>query len=593
MSNIAPRAEQSTANEVTALTNLAALATSGSGQAIAKTGSNTFANVSYGSGSGTVTGSGAANQVTYWSSESAISGSSNLTFDTASLVLTSSSSTAFTIAKSGSSYAFQVDTSTSSAVTGLKITSAAEGSGLALSVISSGSNENLTLDAKGSGTITIGGTSTGAITISRATTISGALSLNAAGNIVTQGTTALTVTRTGTSYAFQVDTNTTSSATGIKITAAAAGSAVAIAVISSGTNEALTISAKGGAAVDITLNTFRGVVLTQTIQTTGSPAGLTLTGAAHTTLTASTEAIDANFNLARTVQFATGALTTQRAFLVQAPTYGFVGASTITTATTVSIVSAPVAGTNTTITNAFALQAGGATTQVTASGLIYGAIDIPAHTLTVTGTTQVTSAGPAGLRIGVLTITDASVVTVDSAASLYIAGPPVQAGSVTLTSAYSLWIDAGNVRFDGQFSTYNAVTTAGWGVPSVYGQGRVVATTNARAAAAATYTVGASDGTFEVSGNVLVTTSTTHSFSLDVSYTDESNTARTMILPMAALAGSFVSGGLITNVTGAGPYESPTMLIRCKAATAITIRVSDGTFTTVVYNSEGVIKQCA
>lgn len=45
------RGEQSTSNEVTALANLTALATSGAGFAIAKTGTNTFANVSVG-GSG-------------------------------------------------------------------------------------------------------------------------------------------------------------------------------------------------------------------------------------------------------------------------------------------------------------------------------------------------------------------------------------------------------------------------------------------------------------------------------------------------------------------------------------------------------------
>ena len=142
-------------------------------------------------------------------------------------------------------------------------------------------------------------------------------------------------------------------------------------------------------------------------------------------------------------------------------------------------------------------------------------------------------------------------------------------------------------------TTYKTVVTAGWGVGAIYGQGRVDATTDARAAAAAAYTVGAADGSFQVSGNVLVTTSTTHSFSLDVSYTDESSTARVLILPMAQLAGAFVAGGLITNVTGAGPYESAVMQIRCKAATAITIRVSAGTFTTVVYNSEGLIQQVA
>jgi hypothetical protein len=96
-----------------------------------------------------------------------------------------------------------------------------------------------------------------------------------------------------------------------------------------------------------------------------------------------------------------------------------------------------------------------------------------------------------------------------------------------------------------------------------------------------------------VSGNVLVTASVTHSFSLDVSYTDEGNVARVLILPMGQLAGAFITGGLITNVTGTGPYQSAVMQIRCKAATAITIRVSAGTFTSVTFNSEGLIEQVA
>lgn len=105
------------------------------------------------------------------------------------------------------------------------------------------------------------------------------------------------------------------------------------------------------------LSTFTGpITLTQPVSTSGSPTALTITGAAHTTLTASTEATDVNFNLARTVQFATGALTTQRAMRIQAPTYSFVGASTITTASTLSISGPPAAGTNATITNAYALN---------------------------------------------------------------------------------------------------------------------------------------------------------------------------------------------------------------------------------------------
>lgn len=96
------------------------------------------------------------------------------------------------------------------------------------------------------------------------------------------------------------------------------------------------------------------------VASSGNPVSILLTGAAHTNLTTTAETIDVNFNLARTVQHATGGITTQRAMLVQAPTYSFVGTSTIGTAATLAITAAPVAGTNATITNAYAfwVQAG-------------------------------------------------------------------------------------------------------------------------------------------------------------------------------------------------------------------------------------------
>ena len=93
----------------------------------------------------------------------------------------------------------------------------------------------------------------------------------------------------------------------------------------------------------------------------GARSSLTVTGAADTGVTASTEQSDVYFNLARTVTWATGALTTQRFVRIAAPTIAFAGASTVTTAVTLDIAGAPVAGTNATITNAYALRvAGGA-----------------------------------------------------------------------------------------------------------------------------------------------------------------------------------------------------------------------------------------
>lgn len=99
--------------------------------------------------------------------------------------------------------------------------------------------------------------------------------------------------------------------------------------------------------------------------------GLTLTEAAHTALTASTERFDVRFNLARTVEWATGALTTQRFAVFQAPTIGFVGASTVTDTATVAISGAPVKGTNATLSNTHALliQAGAVSTAAVAFGL--------------------------------------------------------------------------------------------------------------------------------------------------------------------------------------------------------------------------------
>lgn len=105
------------------------------------------------------------------------------------------------------------------------------------------------------------------------------------------------------------------------------------------------------------------------------------------------------------------------------------------------------------------------------------------------------------------------------------------------------------------------------------------------------YTLPAVDGSFEVSANVLVTTATTHSFTVTVSYTDEGNTVRSLTLNFCTLAG-VISNAAITNVAGAVPYEGVPMHIRCKASTTITI-ATVGTFTAVAYNVEGSIRQIA
>ena len=164
--------------------------------------------------------------------------------------------------------------------------------------------------------------------------------------------------------------------------------------------------------IDGGLGVHKGVhagrlTLTPDVITSGSPTLMLLTGAAHTTLAASVEVTDVNFNLARTVQLSTGALTTQRAVRVQAPTYAFVGASTITTAATLAISGAPVAGANATITNPLALW-------------VQGGASLFAGAVTVSGALAVTgSITNSALTSGRVTLSSTAGLIADSAQITY------------------------------------------------------------------------------------------------------------------------------------------------------------------------------
>jgi len=93
---------------------------------------------------------------------------------------TSASATSLAVGLTGATNpAFTVDSSTASQVAGLKITGAATAGTVAVVVTDSGSNASLTVNAKGSGTIGIGSVSTGAVTITPATTITGVATLTA------------------------------------------------------------------------------------------------------------------------------------------------------------------------------------------------------------------------------------------------------------------------------------------------------------------------------------------------------------------------------------------------------------------------------
>lgn len=148
-------------------------------------GLNTAKNVSI---SGTLTVTGTASFVATTFTDLTATGNTvlgNAVTDTTSITgattITSTSASALTVGANGATNpVLKIAASTASVATGISITGAAAAGGVALAAISSGTNENLSIDAKGSGTVTIGGTSTGSITLNRASTINGAGTVNGA-----------------------------------------------------------------------------------------------------------------------------------------------------------------------------------------------------------------------------------------------------------------------------------------------------------------------------------------------------------------------------------------------------------------------------
>ena len=83
------------------------------------------------------------------------------------VTIASAEASAFSVGRLGATTpAFNIDASTADSITGINIKSAGTGAGVAISALG-GAAEALTIDAKGTGTITIAGTSTGNVTVGR------------------------------------------------------------------------------------------------------------------------------------------------------------------------------------------------------------------------------------------------------------------------------------------------------------------------------------------------------------------------------------------------------------------------------------------
>lgn len=188
------------------------------------------------------------------------------------LVLTGASANILAVGRQGTTNpVLNVDASTASVVTGLNLKGAAAAAGMAVSVTSSGTNESLTLDAKGSGTISLGTVSTGAIVLGTATGVTGAITGTSA------SASALAVGRQGaTNPVLQVDASTATVLTGLKVKGAGTGAGLALSVVEiGGTNNALTVDAMGSGTISFGTVSTGNIVLGRA--TTG--VSLSVTGA--------------------------------------------------------------------------------------------------------------------------------------------------------------------------------------------------------------------------------------------------------------------------------------------------------------------------
>lgn len=212
----------------------------------------------------------------------------------------------------------------------------------------------------------------------------------------------------------------------------------------------------------------------------------------------------------------------------------------------------------------------------------------PSTALDVLGT--ITARGTGAAQISFNTTSRSAAITLDNSTGVLTLSDANDASGIAFGGGASLgsWTSSGLVLVP-KITKYNNITTTGWGVPAIYGYARPAAG-QVGAVTLSTYTVGAADGSFLVSANILVTTATLHSFTVTCTYTDEGNTSRTLTLQLSTIAGAFITA--ITNAQGTVPYEGVPLHIRAKASTSITIATT-GTFTTVVYNGESSITQIA
>jgi len=190
---------------------------------------------------------------------------------------------------------------------------------------------------------------------------------------------------------------------------------------------------------------------------------------------------------------------------------------------------------------------------------------------------------------GVLSLTGtANQITVSATTGNVTLSTPQNIDTGAAVQCGQLNIAAGKltVNSSGLPTKSNNVTLVGQGYALIVAQGSATGQTGA-VASVASYTTTAAGGSFEIGGYIDVTAFTAGTLSLQCDYTDPAGTARTLVIPLVALAGT-----ISTTVGAATDAQAVVVCIQTSGANLVKIYTTVTVFTGT-YSVFGWIKQIA
>lgn len=225
-------------------------------------------------------------------------------------------------------------------------------------------------------------------------------------------------------------------------------------------------------------------------------------------------------------------------------------------------------------TTVLAIQASG--TLASATSLTWNGVFVPALTVTLSGSTAITTA--TGLNLVTITapvFSTASTIAVTASSTVAITGPPTITGaSSSITTPYTLWLQGGNFGQAGITSLYNNVATKGAGQPAIYGLDNRTGLVAADGSATTLYTTMGANQLYRISADIFATAAVTGTANYTITWT-ENSTTQTAVVSATAI-----------NVLG-----TSTQIIRPDNATAITAQLT-GTFTGT-FSVAGIVERLA